>query len=167
LVPLLAFPQLTSNTDPPTGEKIVVEKTVAGSKESDPILDLETIDQKSVVEADDYVKLQLRIYRVSILISTLVVGVSFVFFSFYFALSILIGAFSGIFYLRLLARSIGKLGKASKSVSKVQLLVPVVMVLVVSKLPELQLLPAMVGFLLYKPSLIIQFLLEPLAKRSN
>ena len=77
------------------------------------------------------------------------------------AFSLLLGAFSGILYLRLLAKSIGSLGKTSTSVSKFQLLVPVVLILAVSKLSFFQLLPALVGFLLYKPSLIIQFLLEP------
>jgi ATP synthase protein I len=44
------------------------------------------------------------------------------------------------------------------------LIVPVLLILAVIKLPELQLLPALVGFLLYKPSLIIQFLFKPFAK---
>jgi ATP synthase protein I len=66
--------------------------------------------------------------------------------------------------LRLLAKSIGSLGKKSTSVSKFQLLVPVLLVLVVTKLPYLHLIPALVGFLLYKPSLILQFIFEPSAK---
>lgn len=70
------------------------------------------------------------------------------------------GSFSGILYLRLLARSIGKLGKSSKTVGKVQLIIPVLLVLVVSRLPQLSLLPAILGFLLYKPSLIIQEMFE-------
>jgi ATP synthase protein I len=69
--------------------------------------------------------------------------------------------------LRLLAKSIGSLGKKSTSISKVQLLVPVLLVLVVAKLPQLQLIPALVGFVLYKPSLILQFLLEPSATRET
>jgi len=85
-------------------------------------------------------------------------------FGFQTSLSLLVGSLSGILYLRLLARGIGKLGKTSKGVSKVQLLVPVCLVLATSKLPELQMIPALLGFLLYKPSLIIQFLLEPSAK---
>ncbi|KGG15784.1 hypothetical protein EV07_1749 [Prochlorococcus sp. MIT 0603] len=65
--------------------------------------------------------------------------------------------------MRLLAKSIGSLGKTSSSVSKVQLIVPVLLVLVIAKLPGLDLTPALVGFLLYKPSLIFQFLIEPSA----
>jgi len=72
-----------------------------------------------------------------------------------------VGALAGVVYLRLLARSIGKLGKTSKSVGKVQLVVPVLLVLVVSRLPQLELLPSLLGFLMYKPALILQVMLEP------
>ena len=72
----------------------------------------------------------------------------------------LVGALSGSLYLRLLARSIGQLGKGSNAVGKIQLVVPVLLVLAVSKIPQLDLIPSMLGFLLYKPSLIIQALIE-------
>jgi ATP synthase protein I len=71
-----------------------------------------------------------------------------------------VGALSGLFYLVLLSRSVSRLGASSKSVSKVQLLVPIVLVLVAAKLPQLQLLPALLGFLLYKPALLVQALLD-------
>ena len=74
---------------------------------------------------------------------------------------LLIGALSGIFYFRLLARGVGRLGTSSKIVGKVQLLVPVLLVLVSSRFPQLDLIPALLGFLLYKPALIIQFLSMP------
>jgi ATP synthase protein I len=88
------------------------------------------------------------------------VSVTALVFDLHIASSLLVGAVCGVLYLRLLARSVGKLGKASKSVSKIQLLVPVLLVLAVSRLPELELLPALFGFLLYKPAMILQVLLE-------
>jgi ATP synthase protein I len=161
---LLVVPQILSKSSTPQGEKGLVEKSESHSEKSEPILDLDSSANKSGDLSDEYTKLQLRIFRVSILITALAVSISLIFFGAQFSFSLLLGAFSGILYLRLLARGIGKLGKTSKAVSKVQLLVPVVLVLVVSKLPDLQLLPALLGFILYKPSLIIQFLLEPSAK---
>ncbi len=128
------------------------------------VLDLEASDLNTEVLSDEYVELQLRIFRLSIVITALAVSLSSIAFGFQVSLSLLLGALSGILYLRLLARGIGKLGKTSKTVSKVQLLVPVLLIVVVAKLPQLQILPALLGFLLYKPSLIIQFLLEPSAK---
>ncbi len=123
--------------------------------------DLESPEINSVDLSAEYALLQLRIFRINLAITAFAVVVSVLFVDLNAAISLLLGACSGILYFRLLAKSIGSLGKSSSSVSKVQLIVPVALVLVVAKLPELHLLPALVGFLLYKPSLIIQFLFEP------
>ena len=53
-----------------------------------------------------------------------------------------------------------RLGGDRKSVGKVQLLVPVVLVLASARIPALEILPALLGFLLYKPALIIQAVLD-------
>ena len=86
------------------------------------------------------------------------VGIAGFFWGIHVSASLFIGALSGIFYFRLLARGVGRLGTSSKIVGKVQLLVPVLLVLVSSRFPQLDLIPALLGFLLYKPALIIQFL---------
>jgi len=111
-------------------------------------------------EPSEYVLLQRRLFILTLVVSALAVLLSAIFCGLDVAISLLVGALSGLFYLRLLVRSIGNLGKTTSGVSKVQLLVPVVMFLVVSRLPQLQLLPSLLGFFLYKPSLIMQFLLE-------
>ncbi|ABX09507.1 hypothetical protein [Prochlorococcus marinus] len=110
---------------------------------------------------NEYVQLQSAIFKLAFVLSTLAVGFTAIAIDFHSSISVLVGALSGLIYLRLLARSIGRLGVQSQSVGKAQLLVPVVLVVVVTKLPQLDLLPSLVGFLLYKPSLIIQFLLKP------
>ena len=72
------------------------------------------------------------------------------------AVSLLVGSFAGLLYLRLLARSVARIGPAARQVGKAQLLVPVVLVLAASRLPGLEIVPALVGFLLYKPAILIQ-----------
>jgi ATP synthase protein I len=74
-----------------------------------------------------------------------------------FGFSVFVGAIAGIFYLRLLAKSIGKIGKESNGFSQLQLLVPVCLFLFASKLGSLDIFPAMIGFFIYKPSLIFYF----------
>jgi ATP synthase protein I len=86
----------------------------------------------------------------------LAVSITALVFSLHTAASLLVGALGGVLYLRLLARSVGKLGNGSKKVGKTQLLVPVVLVLAGARIPQLDLLPALLGFLLYKPALILQ-----------
>ena len=89
------------------------------------------------------------------------VGIAGFFWGIQASASLLVGALSGIFYFRLLARGVGRLGTSSKIVGKVQLLVPVILVLVSSRFPQLEIIPALLGFLLYKPALIIEFLSMP------
>ncbi len=106
---------------------------------------------------DEYTKLQLTIFGISFIVSILLASISGIFLGFTFGFSIFIGAIAGIFYLRLLAKSIGKLGKESSGVSKLQLLVPVCLFIFASKLGSLDIFPAMIGFFIYKPSLILYF----------
>ena len=106
---------------------------------------------------DEYTKLQLTIFGITFIVSILLASITGIFLGFTFGLSIFIGAIAGIFYLRLLAKSIGKLGKESSGVSKLQLLVPVCLFIFASKLGSLDIFPAMIGFFIYKPSLILYF----------
>ena len=105
-------------------------------------------------------QLQRRNFMAAFFVTAIADAITAFFFDFQVSISLLVGALSGVLYLRLLARSIGKLGTSTKSVSKIQLLIPVVLVLAVSKLSQLELLPALLGFLLYKPSLIFQIWLD-------
>ena len=127
----------------------------------DPLLDIDSLDSSSGVKSDEYLELQFRVFRLAFLLTIFSVGIAGFFWGIQAGASLFIGALSGIFYFRLLARGIGRLGTSSKIVGKVQLLVPVLLVLVSSRFPQIDLIPALLGFLLYKPALIIQFLLMP------
>ena len=136
----------------------VADEAVLGSEST---LDPGPIEESSKGFRNEYMQLQLRIFILTLVLTVFSVLISAIFFDFQVAISILIGALSGILYLRLLARGIEKLGKTSMSVIKIQLLVPVVLFFSVSQFQQLELLPALLGFLLYKPSLIVQFMREP------
>ena len=110
--------------------------------------------------SDDYLRLQQRLLLSTLIVSAIAVLITALSFDLHIAGSLLVGALAGLLYLRLLARSVGKIGNGAKKVGKVQLLVPVVLVLASSRLPQLELLPALLGFLLYKPALILQVLLD-------
>jgi len=127
----------------------------------DPLLDIDSLDVSSGVKSDEYLELQFRVFRTTLLLTIFSVGIAGFFLGIQVSASLLIGALSGIFYFRLLARGVGRLGTSSKIVGKVQLLVPVLLVLASSRFPQLDLIPALLGFLLYKPALIIQFLSMP------
>lgn len=105
---------------------------------------------------DDFTLLQRRLIQATLAISALAVLVTALVFNLHTAGSVLVGAMAGVLYLRLLARSVAKLGPGSKSVSKFQLLVPALLVVASARLPQLDLLPALIGFLLYKPAVLLQ-----------
>ncbi len=159
--PLLASSPLQSDPAPPEGGEVLLETSSDLGTSSDQLVNFESsLEASNKAETDEYARLQLRIYLLTLIVTAFAASITAIVFDLFSAISLLVGGLSGLLYLRLLARSIGKLGKSSNSLGKIQLVVPVLLVLVVTKSPQLELLPSLLGFLLYKPSLIIQVLLE-------
>ena len=113
--------------------------------------------QKIISNYDEYTKLQITIFGITFIVAIVVASLTGITIGSTFGFSVFIGAIAGIFYLRLLAKSIGKIGKKSTRVSQLQLLVPVCLFIFASKLGSLDIFPAMIGFFIYKPSLIFYF----------
>lgn len=109
---------------------------------------------------DDYARLRQRLILATLILTVVAVGITELRFGLATAGSLLVGALAGVLYLRLLARSVERLGSGSKSVGKFQLLVPVLLVLAAARMPQLQMLPALIGFLLYKPAILLQAALD-------
>ncbi len=154
--PLLATPPLPHNDSAST-------EAMHGEGEDlpkDPTTAVEVASQAAAAPSDDYLRLQRRLLLATLIVSAIAVLTTALAFNLHIAGSLLVGALGGLLYLRLLARSVGKLGNGAKKVGKTQLLVPVVLVLASARLPQLELLPALLGFLLYKPALILQVLLD-------
>jgi len=139
----------------------LASEIVEDSSSRDPLLDIDSQDSSSGVKSDEYLELQFRVLRLTFFLTVFFVAIAAFFWGIQASASLLTGALSGIFYFRLLARGVGRLGTASKMVGKVQLLIPVILVVASSRFPQLDLIPALMGFLLYKPALIIQFLFMP------
>jgi ATP synthase protein I len=115
----------------------------------------------------EYRLLQKRLLLFTLGLAALAVLVAALRFSSTTALSVAIGSIGGFFYLFLLSRSVEKFGGSNKQVGKVQLLVPVILVLLSTRWPLLQLLPALIGFLIYKPAVIISTVFDlTIANRS-
>ena len=126
-----------------------VDRAVADSAPADPSNGM-----------DDFFRLRRRLLLFTLLLSAVAVAITAVVVNLTTAFSVLVGATAGLLYLWLLSRSVSRLGESSRRVSKAQLLVPAVLVLVASKVPQLSILPAFLGFLIYKPAVILQALLD-------
>ena len=109
---------------------------------------------------DDYFRLQQRLLLITLLLSAVAVIATACFASLATAFSLFVGALAGLLYLWLLSRSVSRLGEQSRRISKAQLLVPVALVLAASKVPQLSIVPALLGFLIYKPAVILQALFD-------
>jgi ATP synthase protein I len=109
---------------------------------------------------DHFQRLQRRLIVATVVAAVLAVPSTAWFFGVSAAFSLMVGSLAGLLYLKLLARSVSRLGVATKSVGKAQLLVPLLLVFAATRLPHLQVVPALVGFLLYKPALLVQALLD-------
>jgi ATP synthase protein I len=57
--------------------------------------------------------LQITIFGITFIVAILVASITGIIIGYTFGFSVFIGAIAGIFYLRLLAKSIGKIGKES------------------------------------------------------
>lgn len=114
----------------------------------------------SVDPMADYRLMQRRLLLVTLGLSALVVLVTAVFWDRQTTLSVAIGGLAGLLYLFLLTRSVEKFGGSSRQLGKVQLLVPVVLVLLSSRWHQLQLLPALIGFLVSKSAMIPSTILD-------
>ena len=110
---------------------------------------------------DEFVRLQSRLLLATLLLSVVVSAITFAVFGATAGCSLVIGASCGILYLRLLARSVSRLGNESRSLSRFQIVVPALLVVACTRLPSLELLPALAGFVLYKPALLLQAVLAP------
>ncbi len=105
---------------------------------------------------ESFARLQVRLMLATVIVSVVAILFAAFYFDLFVARSLLVGAVAGLFYLRLLARSVARLGGGSRQVGRFQLVVPIVLIVSAARFPQLDLLPAFVGFLLYKPAMILQ-----------
>ena len=149
-----------------SNEKIIKHPTKGDAGNSLDIDNSSFIEDKSPIikqlsqfleVSDDFFSIQLALYCLTMFLSIVMTIFSCIFINFSFGLSVFIGSIIGILYLRLLAKSIGNLGKTSTGISKVQLLLPVCLFIFASRNELIEILPSMIGFFLYKPAMFYYF----------
>ena len=81
-----------------------------------------------------------------------------IFYSLNIALNYLIGACTGVVYLRMLAKDVERLGRGKEQLSKTRLALLIGLILLASQWNQLKIMPIFLGFLTYKAALIIYVL---------
>jgi ATP synthase protein I len=106
----------------------------------------------------EYYQLQQDLLRATLLLTGMVFVSVWIFYSLNIALNYLIGACTGVVYLRMLARNVEQLGRERKRISNTRLALLIGLILVASRWDQLQIMPIFLGFLTYKAALIFYML---------
>ncbi|NER78310.1 MAG: ATP synthase subunit I [Leptolyngbya sp. SIO1D8] len=103
---------------------------------------------------EEYYRLQSNLLMTTLAFSAVIFASVWFAYSLHIALNYLIGACTGVVYLRMLSKKVAQLGRGSSSFSSGRLALVVILILVASQWNQLEVLPAFLGFLTYKAALI-------------
>lgn len=100
-----------------------------------------------------------QLKRTLLLVTLAITGIVFicvwVFYSLNIALNYLIGACTGVVYLRMLARDVEGLSHQQKRLSKARFAVFIGLIIVATQWHQLQIVPIFLGFITYKATLLV------------
>jgi ATP synthase protein I len=110
-------------------------------------------------ESDKSMKEFYQLYQNLLVVTLVLMGIIFIsvwiFYSLNTALSYLIGAFTGVVYLRMLAKDVEQLGGEKKQLSKTRFALFIGLIVLATQWRELQIVPIFLGFLTYKATLLV------------
>lgn len=106
----------------------------------------------------EFFQLQRDLFVATLILMGVIFASAWIAYSLNTALNYLIGASAGIFYLRLLGKHVEQLGRQRKELGQTRLAVLIALILVASRLEQLEILPIFLGFLTYKAALIMYLL---------
>jgi len=102
----------------------------------------------------EYHRLQQNLLMVTLAVTGVIFISVWMVYSLNIALNYLIGAGTGVVYLKMLARNVEQLGRSKNRISKERLAVLMGVIIVASQLDQLQIIPIFLGFLTYKAAII-------------
>lgn len=106
----------------------------------------------------EYYRLQQELLRVTLALTGIILVPVWIFYSLNIALNYLIGACAGVVYLRMLAKNVEQLGREKGRLGSARLALLIGLIVVASRLDQLQILPIFLGFLTYKAAVIFYML---------
>ncbi len=103
----------------------------------------------------EFYQLQQELLLTTLVLTGLIVVFVWIFYSLNIALNYLLGACTGVVYLKVLARNVERLGQEKKQIGKSQLAIFIGLIIVATQWNQLHVLPVFLGFLTYKGTLLI------------
>jgi ATP synthase protein I len=102
----------------------------------------------------EYHRLQQNLLMVTLAVTGVIFISVWMVYSLNIALNYLIGAGTGVVYLKMLARNVEQLGRSKNRLSKERLAVLMGVIILASQLDQLQIIPIFLGFMTYKAAII-------------
>jgi ATP synthase protein I len=115
----------------------------------------------------EYHALQQELLYTTLVMAAIAFFPVWIFYSLNIALNYLIGACTGVVYLRMLARNVEQLGRGTQQLNKTRLVLLVGLILIASRWDQLQIMPIFLGFLTYKAAVIFYMLRSVLLPSSS
>lgn len=122
--------------------------------------DMQTSDVPAEPNASmqEYYQLQQELLVTTLVLTVVIFITVWLFYPANIALNYLLGACTGVVYLKVLARNVEQLGNGRSQVGKSQLAIFIGLIIVATQWNQLQVLPIFLGFLTYKATLIVYML---------
>jgi ATP synthase protein I len=117
-----------------------------------------THDSNSLEDHDpmaEYYQLQQNLLLTTLALMGIIFIPVWYFYSLNIALNYLLGASVGLVYLRMLGKEVERLGQPEQRIGAKGLGVFIILIIVASKWQQLHILPVFLGFLTYKPAIVI------------
>ncbi|MBM0741404.1 ATP synthase subunit I [Phormidium sp. CLA17] len=106
----------------------------------------------------EYYQLQQELLVTTVILTGIIFVFVWYFYSLSIALNYLLGACTGVVYLKVLARNVGQFGREKSQIGKSQIVIFAGLIIVATQWKQLQILPIFLGFLTYKGALIVYML---------
>jgi ATP synthase protein I len=106
----------------------------------------------------EYYRLQQELLAITLIATALIFGAVWFFYSLNIASNYLIGACTGVVYLRMLAKNVEQLGSSKKRLGNTRLALFIGLIVIATQLNQLQIVPIFLGFLTYKAALFVYVL---------
>jgi ATP synthase protein I len=139
-------------------------ETISQENESSPATVLSSEPNSSMQE---YYQLQEELLKITLILTGVVFASVWAFYSLNTALNYLIGACTGVVYLRMLARNVAQLGRERNKLGSARLALLIGVIVLATRLNELQIMPIFLGFLTYKAAVIFYMLRTTILPDSN
>lgn len=112
---------------------------------------------------NEYYQLRQELLVTTLILMAIAFGPIWWFYSLKVALNYLVGACTGVVYLKLLARNVERLGTENNRVGKSQLAVFIGVIIFATQWKQLEVMPVFLGFLTYKAAILV-YTLKTVAK---